>query len=531
MRRLFWILLPLFAPLLTPTDAWEASVSQNLAITVTTPPPPPPVTSAFFIATNGSDSNPGTLAAPFATFAKCQMAMRGSPTVKTCYIRAGTYTPPRFTGTGEICLFDNGTDGSGHYADGTRPGAVVALTSSDNGETWRDYPPDESGWTNGVSTVIIDGGSTAGQSGDQKNGSIVGSANGIGCGFTLNSASNITIMGLQFQRFVWSAVWGVDSPGFLFQNNTVHNTTGAAFVAGAVAGVGFGANVSLNWQIKNNYFHDLAYTATEIVGETTASTSGITVSGNFITNVCTWASGGSTGNDQDGGDCGGIYFEDSNGTPGQATNIQVLNNYVQDLNTSSNGAGDFSSCCAVNVYLDNDASNATVSGNVLIGNKSGGVLVHGGSNNIITGNLIDLDFPSALGNNIWNVEGSNNGVLSGTGNTIHNNIFTSNSSNSGAGFLRSGSMPAATVTNNFYHGYGSATIATSGGFGTDTNPVQPGSLSGTPINCWAATIAAGSQPTASPVNFPAGLVGGGGWGPPGFMLPQTGTAPSWPHAC
>jgi hypothetical protein len=35
MRRSFWILLLLFAPLLTPTDAWEASVSQNLTITIT----------------------------------------------------------------------------------------------------------------------------------------------------------------------------------------------------------------------------------------------------------------------------------------------------------------------------------------------------------------------------------------------------------------------------------------------------------------------------------------------------------------
>jgi hypothetical protein len=34
MRRLFWILLLLFAPLLTPSDAWEANVSQNLTITV-----------------------------------------------------------------------------------------------------------------------------------------------------------------------------------------------------------------------------------------------------------------------------------------------------------------------------------------------------------------------------------------------------------------------------------------------------------------------------------------------------------------
>ena len=35
MNRSFWFLPPLFAVLLAPTDAWEASVSQNVAVTVT----------------------------------------------------------------------------------------------------------------------------------------------------------------------------------------------------------------------------------------------------------------------------------------------------------------------------------------------------------------------------------------------------------------------------------------------------------------------------------------------------------------
>jgi hypothetical protein len=39
----------------------------------------------------------------------------------------------------------------------------------------------------------------------------------------------------------------------------------------------------------------------------------------------------------------------------------------------------------------------------------------------------------------------------------------------------------------------------------------------------------GSSPASNPpVSFP-GIVGG--WGAPGFGLPQSGTAPSWPHGC
>lgn len=49
----------------------------------------------FYVATaagGGSDSNSGTFAAPFATLGKCQTAMQASGTIKTCYVRAGTYT-------------------------------------------------------------------------------------------------------------------------------------------------------------------------------------------------------------------------------------------------------------------------------------------------------------------------------------------------------------------------------------------------------------------------------------------------------
>ena len=39
-------------------------------------------TSAFYVATNGSDSNPGTFSAPFATLTKAQAAMRANRTIR-----------------------------------------------------------------------------------------------------------------------------------------------------------------------------------------------------------------------------------------------------------------------------------------------------------------------------------------------------------------------------------------------------------------------------------------------------------------
>jgi hypothetical protein len=70
----------------------------------------------YYVATTGNDSNAGTLAAPFATIAKCQTAMRGSST-KTCYIRAGTYS--------------YSTSFSSCYGNSF----AAEMTTADNGET------------------------------------------------------------------------------------------------------------------------------------------------------------------------------------------------------------------------------------------------------------------------------------------------------------------------------------------------------------------------------------------------------------
>src|SRR6266481_2645275 len=57
------------------------------------------IVPAFYVATNGRDSNPGTLAQPFATIAKAQVSMQASST-KITYIRAGTYAPSAGSGCG-----------------------------------------------------------------------------------------------------------------------------------------------------------------------------------------------------------------------------------------------------------------------------------------------------------------------------------------------------------------------------------------------------------------------------------------------
>ncbi len=156
---------------------------------------------AFYVATNGNDSNPGTLSLPFATLTKAQQAMRGSSSFKTTYLRAGTYQPAAVTGAS--CM------------NGDASGASVDLTSADSGETWSFYPPD------GYNTAILDGQSTVGNSGGT-------GGNGTGCAISAYNVSNITIVGLQFKNYLYSAFWVNTGSNLAFTSNVVHNLTAAA---------------------------------------------------------------------------------------------------------------------------------------------------------------------------------------------------------------------------------------------------------------------------------------------------------------
>jgi hypothetical protein len=59
-----------------------------------------PIVPAFYVATNGNDSNYGSLASPFATLGRAQTAMQGSSSIKTTYVRAGSYQLPTIASCG-----------------------------------------------------------------------------------------------------------------------------------------------------------------------------------------------------------------------------------------------------------------------------------------------------------------------------------------------------------------------------------------------------------------------------------------------
>ena len=101
------------------SDSW-ADVQSS----IDGPPPPPQID--YYVATNGDDSNPGTLAEPFATIQKAAFLIQPGRTV---YIRGGTYRE-------QVCLMRSG-----------EPNAPITFTAY-NGENVMVTATDQlTGWT------------------------------------------------------------------------------------------------------------------------------------------------------------------------------------------------------------------------------------------------------------------------------------------------------------------------------------------------------------------------------------------------
>jgi hypothetical protein len=417
--------------------------------------------------------------------------MRDS-SIKTTYVRAGTYKPV----TGDGC--NNGG------------GASVYLTVTDNGETWSYYPPD------GYNTAILDGQSTVGNSGGS-------GGNGTGCGFSTDTASDITIIGLQFENYLYAAFSGDVGNNVKFLDNVIHNTTAADWGAGAISSI-----CTPGIEVKNNYLYDLAYAGIVLTAGSSCpdGISNDVISGNVVLNSCTWPAVHGFGNDQNGGDCGSIYLHDGTSS---STNMQIVNNYIRDINTSSKGAGDYgydgtNGCCADGIYTDTGTSHVAIKGNVIAGMISTCVQMNDPVDNAITGNICDLasdsDYQSIAiygRGSVW--------PKSMTGNTFEHNIVISAGSGTGYGYLGGTQTPdPMTITDNAYYNYVGSSMKNTGNeyIGSDADPVYENPQ----ITGWVYSIATDSPVFRSPVSFP-GIEGG--WGPPGFAIPHTGTAPSCPH--
>jgi hypothetical protein len=463
----------------TPGDGAAVGVSSTATVwtlgssSVTPPPPPPPPPPqqpGYYIATNGDDSNPGTLDAPFASFTKAQNAMRNS-SIKTTYIRAGNYSP--------------GDSGQCPAGGADTAGCVLQLTSADNGETWQYYPPD------GYDTASISGGTTVG--GYNAN-------EGLWSLFEISGVSNLTIDGLTLHDFNSNAMEASWCSNLTITNNVVYNEYYNAGYSSDAAGIeGDDCNDCV---ISHNVVHD-AYT----MGIRWYTSTNLQIDSNVVYNTCTGV-----------GDCGAIYYQD---VPMTSTGVRITNNYVHDGNLA--GAGPGNGDVGSGIYLDDCTSNVTVSGNVMTGrNGNNTTMIHGGSNNVFSGNLTDLSNYDHLYMAIQTSGACTVGSVMSGNQYVHNIVVGDTQMGVGNWAIDPGQNPLLVNDNDFY-GYDGTTVAGGGSY-PDTNSANQDPQ----LSCWSYNIASGSPIDGAPTSFPALKRG---WGPPGYSIPQTGTPPSSPGGC
>jgi hypothetical protein len=437
---------------------------------------------AYYLAPGGNDSNPGTAAQPFATFAKAQSSMQSS-SFKTVYLRSGVYNVTQ----------------------------QLSLTAADNGTTWAVYPGDA------MNSAILDASGMTFSNCVNPNIILIHGGNDITInGLELRNFPNgggITIHGgPAYPDFTWQGCQTYAATGVarrnIISNNIVHNLGFSAQVPPyCFAGIGTQGDVQ-NTLITNNALYDLGGIAIQasLLGQGPShGIDNVVIQNNVAYNLNTVATG----------DSGGLYSLDRTG--GTSVGVIFRNNFVRDYAGSAVNAIE-------GIYLDDNASNMTVTGNIIAGHGVFPFQYHTGVNNHVTGNIIDLS--SAQSIMLYQNSGGAGGM---SGNTFTNNIVISPGGGGGFYSGNGATFTLPTVNGNDYYNYAGSQISTSAsgytGYGSISDPspsrVDP------QISGWNYQIAAGSPVYSSPVNFPPII---GQWGPPGYQIPQTGTAPSSPHA-
>ena len=369
----------------------------------------------------------------------------------------------------------------------------LTLTAADNGETWQYYPK------TGVDSAVLDGGNSV-------SGGII----------SISNASNITINGLKIQHFV---DYGISSGGNS-ANNTIENCDIGFNTVTAWNSAGIYVwDTAPHTSILNNYVHDVGSMGIAINPYNGGNTDdGSVISGNVVVRAV-----------QRMADSGAIYVSGHGGV--QNAHVSITNNFIEDY-----GAAGVQQAHAI--YLDDNANNVTVAGNVVGAPTEGGVVaghdqatsaffIHNGHDNHISGNIVDLGDSSQVSIAIWGFDGDS--IAGMGGNTFTGNIVLSHFSgglntvpgggNEGYVYYQNG-VPASdfTIQHNLYFNYASGgSVFSNGLIVGDGSPINANpQISGSTYK-----IAAGSPAFSGPVNF-APIVGG--WGPAGFTIPASAAA-------
>jgi hypothetical protein len=405
------------------------------------PPPPPPASTC----TVGASSYPGCAGAQ-----SCQYYVAPSGGSDT---NAGTAAAPFATlahmqtalqGTlVKVGCLKAGSGGTYNLSSG------LTFTSADNGEVWQFDP------ASGTRTAILSGGNSV-------------------IPVTINGTNGLTINGLKMTACYGQCI--VADNSILGNNVTIENSEfGNNFNSGSPGGFPFLIFIDdvSNLTFTQNYVHDCLSGCVSVSAYSAGSTyNGAKITSNFVENCATSV--------VDGG-CIQMGAHQNYNTAGSG---QILNNFVRNYGVvGGSGNGERG------IYLDDDTSNITVTGNIVgpmtVGETSGDssdIIINGGTNNVFTNNIFDIGTSLIEGYNFEDICGQG-GTISCSGpvgpNTFNKNIIVMNFSGTWNGNVLAGGGPWAeystvtsawlSISGNMYHNYGSGSTLTTGPYISDSN--------------------------------------------------------------
>jgi hypothetical protein len=440
-------------------------------------------TYSFYVAPNGSDSNPGTLAAPFATLGRCQRAMEDSSKVKTCTLRAGTYNLS----------------------------AGLAFLPADSGETWQYYPAD------GVNSAVVNGQFAVNP--------VTGTA-----------VSTWTWNGVKIENYLQWGIYIQSTQTTNANNITIENSeiTGNTFVSPTSPGAGIVLQGNIfNSLISHNYIHAIGDSAIQVFDGfqySGANLNDVVIDSNVLLNT--------NREPIPAGATAVIYVNFHAGSEPLTRPLQITNNFIRDYgNPATQAVGnaigfDTGGCCAV--VKGNVIGPPAYAGPGLAGAVSNGsdplISTSDGHDVSWTNNIVDLGLqtygPYDVAYLVYNDGILNNSMIK---NTYSCNIILSNYtgrllSSTGVQYFQGGGPPwpgngvlGVTIDNNYYWNYASGgRIFTTGTIIGDSNPINQNPQ----ISGYLYTIASGSPVFGFPCDF-ADVSKARAAGPPGFTIPSS----------
>lgn len=189
-------------------------------------------------------------------------------------------------------------------------------------------------------------------------------AGGAMRGIEIIRSSGTRVTGLRLSGFSHDGIYVEDSNDVIIERNTVTETQSSGWSQGAIHLTG---NVAGSL-VSDNIVQGADYGGIHIDTKNISDVSNVRIIGNYVSNTCRRIF-----------DCGAIYINDRSK---RSRNIMISNNVVKNFGPPEVGGR--------GIYLDDWASFVTVTDNNISGPGRYAFQIHGGNNNQIERNIVNM---------------------------------------------------------------------------------------------------------------------------------------------